>query len=168
MNSYILLGIIGSVSSIVSLLLAAPNMKSRIFHAIYGFLLTLIVGSAFIYNHSTQEALNIANQELQQIRSLKSGASQLAESYSLTSDVGKNRGFILTSFAFLESNQTEFPKAFKIAEDLVLNGLKITSSAGSIGTDGSSDERKRMEDGAETMRALLRGLAIGKDTYQAH
>jgi len=164
LDAYILLGIIGGVSSIVSLLLAAPNMKSRIFHGVYGFLLTVLVGSAFIFNQTTQEQLNTANLELQHLHSIKNGASQLAESYSFTSDVGKNRGFIISSFIFLEKNQSEFPKAFQIAEKLVINGLNITSSSGEIGSGGSYDERKRMEDGAETMRALLRGLATGSNT----
>lgn len=163
MNAYVLLGIIGSVSSIVSLLLAAPTVKSRVLHAIYGFLLTAIVGSAFIYNQSTLEELNQTKNQLAKITSLRLGAKKLADNYYGTNDIGKNRGFILSSFAFLEKNSSEFPESYLIAKDLVKNGLQIAHSAGEHGSEGYYDERKRMEDGAETMRALLNGISAGPD-----
>ncbi|MFR9721637.1 hypothetical protein ACL00X_19985 [Aeromonas diversa] len=163
MDSYVLLGIIGSISSIVSLLLAAPTAKSRIIHAIYGFLLTVVVGSAFIYNQSTQEELNQTKNQLTKITSLRIGAKKLAENYYGTNDIGKNRGFILSSFAFLEKNRSEFPESYLIAKELVKNGLQITHSSGEHGSEGFYDERKRMEDGAETMRALLNGISASPD-----
>lgn len=164
MDSYILLGIIGSVSSVVSLLMAAPTAKSRLLHAVYGFLLTVVVGSVFIYNQSTQKELSLAKNELAKITSLRIGAKELADKYYGTSDIGKNRGFILSSFAFLEKHSSEFPESYQIAKDLIKNGLQITHSTGEHGSEGFYDERKRMEDGAQTMRALLNGISAGPDT----
>lgn len=159
MNSYILLGIIGSVSSIISLMLAAPNMKSRLIHALYGFFLTIIVGSAFIFNQSTQDELARAKAKIEQMESLRVGAKNVAQNYYDSPDVGRNRGFILSAFAFLEKNQDSFPESYLIAKKLVIDGLLITKSAGD--TEDQIDERKRMEDGAKTMKALLNGIASG-------
>ncbi|MEO2279513.1 hypothetical protein [Pseudoalteromonas pernae] len=171
MNTYVLIGIIGSISSVVSLLIAAPTVQSRVMHGIYGFLLTVIVGSAFLHNQTVLLELESAKnssgelqKQIDRLNSLKSGAENLAESYFATSDIGRNRGFILSSFAFLEKNKDTFPESYAIAKQLIIDGLKITNSAGKYGSDGYEDEKKRMDDGAEAMRALLRGISVGPKT----
>ena len=143
-------------------------MKSRVMHAIYGFLLTVVVGSTFVYNQTTRDELSLTHDklsltqnELERINSLREGARSLAGNYSYTNDIGRNRGFILSSFAFLEKHKSEFPESYEIAKELVVNGLKITSSSGKHGSSGYYDEKKRMQDGAETMRALLNGISAG-------
>lgn len=168
MNPYVLIGILGSVASIISLLIAAPTKKSRIIHIIYGFLLTVVVGSSFIYNQNLEKELidsqlraKELTQEIERMNSIKLGAREILESrgYISTTDIGENRGFILTAFAFLEKHRDRFPESYAIARELITSGLQITKSAGSVGSEGYYDEIKRMSDGAATMRALLKGIA---------
>lgn len=170
MDSVVLLGIMGSVASIASLLISAPTITSRIIHAVYGFLIVMVVGSAFIFNQEKISELATAEQkaselqaEIDQMNSIKIGAKSILEnkSYYSTSDVGENRGFILSAFAFLEQHKSTFPESYQIAKTLLIDGLNIVESAGYYGTE-STDEQKRMRDGADAMRELLEGIAAGQ------
>ena len=73
-------------------------------------------------------------------------------------DVGGNRGFILTSFAFLERSKEKFPETYTLAKELVIDGLKITESVSEEKLQDVWDERKRMEDGAKAMKSMLDGV----------
>ena len=64
----------------------------------------------------------------------------------------------------MEKNKDSFPESYEIAKKLIIEGLKIADSAGSYGSEGYDDERKRMADGAEAMRSLLRGISVGRNT----
>ena len=145
MNSYLLIGILGSIASIVSLLIAAPTKRSRAIHMIYGFLMTVVVGSSFIYNQNVEKQLassqlreDILSQEIERMNSIKYGANVILKSrgYASTTDVGKNRGFILTAFAYLEKYRKQLPESYIIAKEFISDGLKITESSGSVGSDG--------------------------------
>lgn len=172
MNVYILIGILGSVASIVSLLIASPNKISRIIHMIYGFLLTIVIGSSFIYNQNIETKLMDATirekeltQEIERMNSIKQGAKEILNTrniYTSSGETGTNRGFILTSFAFLEKHHEQFPESYSIAKELLTDGLKITKSAGKTGSDEYYNEQKRMFDGATAMESLLKGIAGGK------
>ncbi|AMJ98805.1 hypothetical protein [Alteromonas macleodii] len=165
MDSIVLLGVLGSVASIVSLLISGSSIKSKLVHAGYGFLLVVVVGATFIFNQEKINDIQIAEHkaemlenQIKDMNSIKAGATAILESkgnYS-TSDVGENRGFILTSFAFMEKHKDEFPESFEIAKKLIIDGLKITQSA------GDHYESKRMRDGADAMRKMLQGIAAGK------
>ena len=170
MDSYILLSILGSVASLSSLLISAPTIKSKIIHAIYGFVLVIVVGSSFIFNQDKINELAVSQQNTQLLQekidrmdSVKFGAQAIldSKSYHSTSDVGENRGFILTAFAFMEKNKASFPESFEIAKKLIVDGIKISESANYFG-DEKYNEQKRMEDGASAMRELLQGIAAGK------
>jgi hypothetical protein len=170
MDSVVLLSILGSVASLSSLLISAPTLRSKIIHAIYGFLLVVVVGSSFIYNQDKISELAISEQKSQSLQekidrmdSVSLGAKAILEgkSYSSPSDVGKNRGFILTSFAFMEKNKASFPESYEIAKKLIIDGIKITESADYFGEE-TYNEQKKMEDGASAMRELLHGISAGK------
>lgn len=173
MNAIVLLGILGSVASISSLLISAPTNKSKIIHAVYAFLLVAVVGSAFIFNQAQLTELAEAEMRaerlqlrIEEIASVKSGAKAILDSkssYFSSSDVGENRGFILTAFSFMEKNKSYFPESYEIAKKLIIDGLKISESAGYFGNE-QFDESKRMYDGALTMRQLLKGIAAGESS----
>lgn len=105
MDSIVLLGVLGSVASIVSLLISGSSIKSKLVHAGYGFLLVVVVGATFIFNQEKINDIQIAEHkaemlenQIKDMNSIKAGATAILESkgnYS-TSDVGENRGFILT------------------------------------------------------------------------
>ena len=135
---------------------------------LYGFLLTLVVGSSFIYNQDLEKDLAASRlseekltSEIERMNSIKIGATEILKSrgYSSTTDTGVNRGFILTAFTYLEKHKNVFPESYGIAKELLIDGLQITKSSGSVSSDGYYDERKRMSDGASAMTALLKGIA---------
>jgi len=173
MNAYVLIGILGSVASIISVAIAAPTAKSKLVHGIYGFVLAGLVGGAVLHNQLEQRRVREAElraenalAEVARLQDVQKQARMLLDSrgYFSTSDEGSNRGFILAAFSFLETQRSSFPETYQIAKTLVVEGLKIAESAGRVGSEGYYDERKRLEDGAATMRELLKGIAGGKGT----
>ena len=168
MDPFILIGVVGSIASIVSLAIAAPTIKSRLLHAMYGFVLTLVVGATFVYNQNWKEEIRKSHEreaalasEIESMKSIQSEAVRINQGIStiFSSNVGENRGFILASFSFLEKHRERFPESYEIAKKLITSGLKITESAGTTGSEGYYDEQKRMADGARTMKSLLKGIA---------
>src|SRR5260370_11592321 len=99
MDSVILIGILGSVASVVSLLLAKPDLKSRLLHAAYTLLIVVMVSSAVIYNSTildrlkeAQSATQQLKQKLQIIEARGKEAKKLLvpSAYSYTYDIFKN------------------------------------------------------------------------------
>lgn len=105
----------------------------------------------FLYSQSI-------SQELETRNSIEHNASHILSTYSNLNDNGENRGFILTSFAFLEKYKDEIPETYEIAKTLVVDGLKITENSYGRGISAEYDEETRLEDGASTMKALLEGM----------
>jgi hypothetical protein len=170
MDPIILIGIVGSVASIVSLFLAKPDLKSRVIHAAYSLFIVIIAGSAVVYNGSVLQRLEKANSETQQLqeklfifqsRTLEAKKLLDARGYSSTDDTGKNRGFILAGFSFLEKNRLLFPDMYELVKKMS-DGAKITQFSGNIATQEYYDEKHRMADAAEAMAGILRGIA-GRD-----
>lgn len=158
MNPYLLLGLIGSIASIVSLIISWKIEKPRWIHMIYTFLITIITGTALFYTNSISSNNEKLTNQVIEIASIEYNASRIISTYSNTNDGGKNRGFIITSFAFLEKYKNEFPETYEIAKELVVDGLKIASSAKGKGIIEEYAEKDRLKDGADTMRSLLKGL----------
>jgi len=168
MDPIILIGILGSIASIVSLFLAKPDLKSRVLHAAYSLLVVIIACSAVIYNSAALDKLQQAASEnrrleerLRIVESRGREAKKLLDSrgYGSTTDAGKNRGFILSGLAFLERNRDLFPEMYNLAKKMASDGVRITEFAGSIGTQAYFDEQKRMTDGAEAIASILRGIS---------
>jgi|SRR5580692_5932025 hypothetical protein len=168
MDPVVLIGILGSVASIVSLFLAKPELKSQILHIVYSVLVVSLASSAVIYNGSIREKLQQATSETKQLQervgifeSRAKEAKQLLDAKGHTSqfDVGQNRGFILSGLTFLEKNRDLFPDTYNLAKKMVSEGVRVTEFAGSVSTQAYYDEQKRMTDGADAMASILRGIA---------
>ncbi len=157
MNPIILISIIGSIASIVALLISAPGIKSKITHVVYALILTVVTSSSVFFIQDIENEKNQKEAELDRLNSFDNRVNIIADSYSTYGEVGDNRGFILTSLAFLEKNKETVPDTYEIAKELVVSGLKITESAPDD-NDTEWDERKRMKDGADAMLSLLKGL----------
>lgn len=174
MDPIVLLTIIGSVASLVSLLISKPNKKSKLIHFTYAIILTILAGGGILFIKN-QEINSIHEQKLlnAQVDSLSvslfsyedfsKNANRIFNNYVYTNNVGVNRGFILTAFAFLEKNKDRFPETYQIAKELIINGIEITQSAPDRDLDQKWNEEKRMIDGAATMKSLLEGL-INKES----
>ena len=158
MNPLILLSIIGSIASLVGLLISAPNLKSRFIHLLYAIVLTVIAGGSILFINNIENKNKVLKTELNRYESISKNAERIINTYKYSSDVGTNRGFILTSIAFLEKNKTEFSETYILAKELVTNGILVTESAPDRDFEKKWNEEKRMKDGAQTMEALLKGI----------
>src|ERR1017187_6146264 len=72
----VVLGIIGSVASIVGLLIAAPGVKSKIVHIVYALVLTAIASSAVVYYNRMSAALR----EVEEINRIENEAQAILNS----------------------------------------------------------------------------------------
>ena len=164
MTPIIALSIVGSIASIVSLLIAAPNVKSRVVHVVYALLLTVVAGLAVL--NSKQQSIQFDKSETEkskleqkviELTSLKIEARKMLESrgYYSTTDNGSNRGFFPAGMGFLERNKEVFPELYETSKELG-RGIGITQSSGDL-TD--FDEGRRLKDGAAAMRSILEGIA---------
>lgn len=158
MSPIVYLGIFGSIASIVSLIISWKIEKPKWIHTIYSFVLTIITGLFILYFQSINSENQNLSKEIEIRDSIEHNASRIISTYSNINDIGENRGFILTSFAFLEKYQSEFPETYEIAKSLVVDGLKITENNYGKGAIEELDEEKRLKDGAAAMRAMLEGL----------
>ena len=157
MNPYFLLSIIGSVASLVSLLIAKTNSKT--IHIAYAVVLTIIAGGSMIMIDNVEKELERAKIKTSYYESMSEEANNILKTYPNSHyDVGGNRGFILTTFAFLEKSKDSIPETYVLAKILVTDGLKITESVSEEKLRDVFDERKRMEDGAKTMKSMLDGI----------
>lgn len=135
MDIIIVLGVLGSVASLIGVYLAAPNPRSRIIHGIYGFLFVVLSGYLVYYYQRDSE-----------VASLEVGISRLFEN----TQYGQNeRGFMLASLALLEKHKQRFPETYAAAKQLCIEA----------GLTGEPKGRMDVYEGAHAMNTLLRALA---------
>jgi len=158
MGTYILLlSLVGSIASIVSVLIAKTN--SKFVHITYAVLLTILAGGSTLMLGNVEKKLEIAKIKASFYESMSEEANNILKTYpNNLYDVGGNRGFILTSFSFLEKSKDRFPETYILAKELVSNGLKIAESVSEEKLQDVWDERKRMDDGAKAMKSMLEGI----------
>ncbi len=142
------IGLVGSIASIIALLIAAPGWKSKSVHVCYGLLITVLSVGFFSYQN-----------QLSEVRKVEVHARKLIESSDLTTD-GSRRGFMLASLAFLEKYKERFPETFSRAKALCDN-VGVTESKQQDGVE-RLHQTWRLEDGSTAMKYLITGLASGQ------
>jgi hypothetical protein len=151
------ISIVGAVASIVGLLLPAPGWRSKLTHVAYGMIVTfLAVGVTY------------SQGEISELRKIEVQARMLADSQRRPS-YGDNdpahpgysdRGFMLAGLAFLEKYKNRFPDTYIRAKTFSeISG--VLQPINSATYTEQQAQRKRLDDGARAMRALLEGLASG-------
>ena len=125
----VIIGIVGSIASIVSLFLSKYGWRTRIIHAIYVFAMIIL---ASIIVHKQSESRKFQD-ELKRIHSIERAANNiLGDQRQMTAE-----GFINASLAFLEKNQNYFPDRYKKAQEICnvnevfITNEKIEESGGS-------------------------------------
>lgn len=141
MDFIIVIGLVGSIASIVGIALALPNWKSRVLHAIYGLSITALSAGLAHYYTSLSHAQNF---EIQ--------ARKLLTQTEFQND---DRAVMLAGLAFMEKYKEEFPETFSAAKELCI-------SAGVVGS-GKSDKYLSTSDGSRAIRGMLEGLAAPKN-----
>ena len=162
MEPIILIGILGSLASLISLLISTKIENPKWAHIIYSFLIVIIVGLSILYSSEIKRENTSLSDELTSIKSIEHNAKRILKSFPNSYATGENRGFILTSFAFIEKYKSEFPETYQLSRTLVKDGLKIEKSFEGEGIYEEVAERDRLEDGSDAMRYFLKGL-IGED-----
>ncbi len=115
MDFVVILGIVGSVASIVALLLPLQNRHQRLIHLLYGLAVVgLSVVSVWYWQQNNR------------VRSVERAATTLVTHAS--SDY-THEGFILASLAFLEKNKDLYPDAYARAQKLCPDNACLNSSA---------------------------------------
>lgn len=136
MDIIIVLGLVGSIASVVGVYLAAPNPRSRIIHAIYGFIFVVLSGYLVYYYQRDSE-----------VEKLENGIERLFQS---TQYGGQNeRGFMLASLALLEKHKDRFPDTYAAAKQLCVES----------GVTGEPKGKLSVYDGSHAMRTLFNALA---------
>jgi hypothetical protein len=149
------LGIVGSIASVVGVLLPSQGWRTKLIHVCYGlFIVALAVG--FTYYQT----------EVGELRKIEVQARKLADSQNFPArktddyDSGvSDRGFMLAALTFFEKYRQRFPETYERA--------KIFSEASDVllpaATEivAQSNQEKKLAEGAKAMRALLEGVASG-------
>ena len=141
------IGIAGSIASLITLFVAAPTWKSRVVHAIYVLVVTVLSG-VYVAHES----------QLKKYTALESQAQKILATADLSSD-GSARGFILAALSFLEKHRLEFPDTYDSARKLALASGILESKQ----NDGMERlyQGWRLQDVGSAMQALLTGIAGG-------
>lgn len=150
----IVLGIIGSIASVVGVLIAAPGTKSKVIHIAYALAITAIASSAVVYHNR----LDAARREIQEIERIERQAQAIIDS-SDRSTRGSMTGLMLAGLSFLEKYKTRFPETYARA-------VKVYESSGMFAaSDSSSMEHFRnLQDGSSAMYFLLKGIAASNSS----
>jgi hypothetical protein len=143
-NIVIVLGVVGSVASVIGLLIAAPGIKSRLIHVAYGLAITVV--SSLAVGYYTQVA---------QIHRMEKEAQAILDS-SDRSSAGSMDGFMLASLSFLEKYKSQLPDTYARAE-------KVAEASGLYASGGSDsneiDHFANLQQGSSAMYYLLTGVA---------
>lgn len=105
MDFWLILGAIGSVASIIGLLLPLQARHQRMLHVGYGLVITVLASVAMWYW-----------QQNNRVRSVERAATALVS--AAQSDY-THEGFVQASLAFLEKNKDLYPESYARAQKLV-------------------------------------------------
>jgi len=161
MNPYLLLTLIGSIASIVSALLMAKT-DSIFIHIAYAIILTISAGWSMFHIGKIKKQLEESEIRRKYYESLSEEAKNILNNFpDSINTVAYYRGFILTSFAFLEKSKNEFSETYTLAKKIV-NGLKITEITSDV---DFGQQKSIMYEGAIAMKSMLEGI---KKNINAH
>jgi hypothetical protein len=137
MDLWVVLGAVGSVASIIGLLLPAVSRNQRLLHVGYGIAIACMASVAVWYWA-----------QLNRVKQVERAASALiaASQYEYTS-----AGFVQAALAFLEKNKDLYPDSYARA-------IKLVEECACQGNSGS---------GITTLDFALRGLLRGIGTLES-
>ncbi|GHD41057.1 hypothetical protein GCM10017083_04960 [Thalassobaculum fulvum] len=154
--------VVGSLASVLSLLIAQPSWKSRFIHVAYTSAVVMIMVVLSVHYVELENQLADANRKLAYLQNTRDQASSLLktipDSYRPTS-TGDNRGTVLKGLAFLESHKDELPDMYEIVKRLA-ESLGLFASTKPY-FEGGREQGESLADAASAVRDLIEGLAAG-------
>jgi len=143
MDFIIVLGILGSIASVVGLFLPAQSKKQKAIHVVYGLSIVVIASFAVHYQ-----------QKLSRVNSVEMAATRLISDRRMNFS---DEGFVQASLAFLEQNKDIYPDSYLRAQEICKQHQCLASQYAN-GT-GSLNHAYGLINAASAMEGLLRGIA---------
>lgn len=150
----LVMGVVGSVASVIGVLIAAPGLKSKFIHLAYALFITILATGIVEFQHrasATQRQLDEMQRVENEARKLLSTAER--------STTGSMVGFMLASLSFLEKFKDRLPDTYARAVKLCENSGCLESGYGREAN--SYTHFLSMQEASGAMEYLLRGLAAG-------
>lgn len=143
MDFVAVLGVVGSVASLISLFLPASKKKEKIIHALYVFFIAITAGVAIYY---------------QQINSRNEQAKAFAAELLKDSEQYSAEGFNLAALAFLEANKEIFPDSYARAKEMCAKNDCVGAQYGNSDT-APLDHAYNQINVQSALKGLIRGIA---------
>jgi len=138
------IGIVGSVASLVGLFLPAQTNRQRATHAIYGLSIAIVASFAIFYQ-----------QKWSQTKQIEQAAIELVTDRRMNFT---DAGFVQASLAFLEAHKDVYPDAYARAQEICKMHHCLESKYGNDGHDSLNRGYDEIET-ASAMEGLIRGIA---------
>jgi hypothetical protein len=138
------IGIVGSLSSIVALFLPANSMKSRFIHAAYVLVIVIVTTIGYSYKN-----------KLERIESAERAATVLVE--GRRSDY-TNDGFNMAALSFLEKYQDLYPESYIRALELCENNECLKNQYKDEGN--SLNHAYAQINVSSALEGMLKGISI--------
>lgn len=138
------LGIVGSIASLVGLFLPAQSKRQRIIHVIYGVSLVVLAGIAVHYQ-----------QKLSRMSAIEVAAGRLIHDRRMDFT---DEGFIQAALAFMEQNKDIYPDSYARAQEIckqhecLVNPYNGDGSQATVHADG-------IINASSALAGLLKGIA---------
>ncbi len=152
----ITIGLVGGISSIISLFISAPGWKSKTVHLLYALVVTAIATIAFEYKNDR----TTAQLEIERYKSVEKQAGLLLRTRDQTTS-GSAKGFMLASLTFLEKNKDIFPDTYERAKQLCENAG--CTDTGYTSSNSQPQHFNKMYEGATAMHYLIKGITPVND-----
>ena len=152
MDLIIILGIVGSVASVIGLLISAPNNKSRLVHVAYGIFISILAVGVVTYQHR----VNDAERRIVEMQRIEREAEKLLSGFDFTTS-GSMAGFMLAAMSFLEKHKDRLPDSYSRAVVLCENSecLKTKNAEGLT----SMEHFRNMQDASTALKYLVQGIS---------
>ena len=144
MDFAVVLGIVGSVASVVGLLIPSQSKRQKLIHVIYGLSIAVIASSAVFYQ-----------QKLSRVNQVERAATALISDRRMNFS---DEGFVQAALAFLEKNKDLYPDSYLRAQEICKQHQCLSSQY----ADGAKDSLNHafgLINAASAMEGLLRGIA---------
>lgn len=150
MNLQTLLGVFGSIASLIGLMYNFIQRKSRVSEWI--LLILLVTSMVFTC---------ISNIQLYEYKRVENEAANLIDNwfkdtYVGSASTGQIRGAAMSGFAFLERHKDYFPGSFDQISRFIHNDLDLTSKNENINSD---EERAKLIEAYDLISRIIKDIA---------
>ncbi|GAA6186428.1 hypothetical protein [Aliiglaciecola sp. NS0011-25] len=155
-NLIITVGIIGSIASIISYLMQLAGVKSKLIHVAYVIFIVLITSFFINYSATVKAEKDLLQLQVSELKSIEYQSAKILKNSPRYTE-GDKRGFMFASLAMLEKFKNDQPDAYQMAREFAISSGVLVNE--------QEDGMKRLyqgwalNDGAEAMESLLKGLA---------